>query len=165
MIFRGWGLLTDTYTHCIFWNGVRGENRHSLPANVVQFILDNDLDGGDFDWEYPGVAHGIPDINQDNLNSGESHSEFLKSVRDQLPEDKSILMALPSSAAVAVRLWLTPDSYNSQLEWYDCLNFGDSVACVVDPNRTCGSNDTSSLQESEDDWPDYEPCPYIIFKL
>lgn len=27
----------------------------TLAKNIVKFVTDNDLDGVDFDWEYPGV--------------------------------------------------------------------------------------------------------------
>lgn len=56
MSFGGWGFSTDPYTHNIFRAGVRDGNRQSLATNVVKFIVDNDLDGVDFDWEYPGVS-------------------------------------------------------------------------------------------------------------
>jgi GH18 family chitinase len=56
MSFGGWGFSTDAYTHNIFRNGVRDGNRQILAANVAKFIVDNGLDGVDFDWEYPGVS-------------------------------------------------------------------------------------------------------------
>ncbi|KAL3462744.1 glycoside hydrolase superfamily [Aspergillus heterothallicus] len=94
--FGGWGFSTDTYTHNIFRTGVRDGNRQTLAANVVNFVVDNDLDGVDFDWEYPG-AQDIPGIDPDNLDSGENYAEFLKLVRSQLPSEKSMSMALPAS--------------------------------------------------------------------
>jgi GH18 family chitinase len=116
MSFGGWGFSTDAYTHNIFRTGVRDGNRQTLSANVVKFIVDNNLDGVDFDWEYPGVsfpstsskqcwlilmnlsqAQDIPGIDPDRLDSGENYAEFLKLVRSQLPSEKSMSMALPAS--------------------------------------------------------------------
>ncbi|KAI9371712.1 hypothetical protein BJX61DRAFT_12353 [Aspergillus egyptiacus] len=94
--FGGWGFSTDAYTHHIFRTGVRDGNRQILAENVVNFIVDNDLDGVDFDWEYPG-AQDIPGIEPDNLDSGENYAEFIKLVRNQLPSEKSVSMALPAS--------------------------------------------------------------------
>lgn len=54
--FGGWGFSTEPYTHNIFREGVKDGNRQILAANVAKFINDNDLDGVDFDWEYPGVS-------------------------------------------------------------------------------------------------------------
>lgn len=56
MSFGGWGFSSGAYTHNIFRNGVKDGNRQKLASNVVKFIVDNDLDGLDFDWEYPGVS-------------------------------------------------------------------------------------------------------------
>ncbi|KAL3477790.1 glycoside hydrolase superfamily [Aspergillus californicus] len=315
MSFGGWGFSTDAYTHQIFRTGVRDGNRQILAANVVEFIVDNDLDGVDFDWEYPG-AQDIPDIDPDNLDSGENYAAFLKLVREQLPDDKSMSMALPASywylkgfdpvtqfedyidyyvymtydlhgqwdydnefvnpgcpdgnclrshvnkteteytLAMITKAgipstkvvpglalygrsfemtdpdckdpectftgeesgatkgactdtagylsnieilsiigsansednydnvtitqyedegdiliynsnqwvsWLTPASYTARKEWYDSLNFGGSVDWAVDLNRTYGNNGTGDLQETGDDWPEFDPCPDIFF--
>lgn len=96
MSFGGWGFSTDAATHQIFRTGVRDGNRQVLAANIVKFIVDNDLEGVDFDWEYPG-AQDIPGVGPDALDSGENYAQFLKLVREQLPKDKSISMALPAS--------------------------------------------------------------------
>ena len=42
--FGGWGFSTDPYTHRIFRNGVLDGNRRILAANVVDFIVENNLD-------------------------------------------------------------------------------------------------------------------------
>lgn len=57
--FGGWGFSTEPYTHNIFREGVKDGNRQVLAANVAKFINDNDLDGVDFDWEYPGVSSSL----------------------------------------------------------------------------------------------------------
>lgn len=57
MAFGGWAFSTEPATYEIFRNGVKDGNRQLLAANVVRFIIDEGLDGVDFDWEYPGVSH------------------------------------------------------------------------------------------------------------
>ena len=56
MSFGGWDFSTKPETYHIFRNGVKDGNRQILANNIVDFIVDNDLDGVDFDWEYPGVS-------------------------------------------------------------------------------------------------------------
>jgi chitinase len=55
--FGGWGFSTDPYTFTIFRDGVKDGARQILANNIVQFIVDANLDGVDFDWEYPGVSY------------------------------------------------------------------------------------------------------------
>lgn len=94
--FGGWGFSTSAYTHQIFRMGVRDGNRQVMAANIVDFVVSNNLDGVDFDWEYPG-AQDIPGIEPDALDSAENYARFLELVREKLPKDKSISMALPAS--------------------------------------------------------------------
>lgn len=80
----------------------------------MDFITSNNLDGVDFDWEYPGVspplrffipliklkllqAQDIPGIPPDSTDSGKNYLEFLKLVRSQLPSDKTMSIAAPAS--------------------------------------------------------------------
>lgn len=53
--FGGWSFSTDMDTQPIFRNGVSSGNRLLFANNVVQFLKRHDLDGLDFDWEYPGA--------------------------------------------------------------------------------------------------------------
>lgn len=57
--FGGWGFSIDAYTHTILCTGVRDGNRQILASNIVNFIVSNNLDGVDFDWEYPGVGSNL----------------------------------------------------------------------------------------------------------
>lgn len=82
----------------------------------MEFITANNLDGVDFDWEYPGVslppplrffiplikltllqAQDIPRIPPDSTDSGKNYLEFLKLVRSKLPSDKTMSIAAPAS--------------------------------------------------------------------
>ncbi|KAK3938836.1 glycoside hydrolase superfamily [Diplogelasinospora grovesii] len=96
--FGGWGFSTDPYTFNIFRTGVLDGNRQTLAANVAKFIVDNNLDGVDFDWEYPGAQDiDIPTIPPDSLDSGKNYAAFLGLVRSHLPSDKSLSIAIPAS--------------------------------------------------------------------
>lgn len=52
--FGGWSFSTEVDTYPIFREGVTETNRLLFARNVVSFILAHNLDGVDFDWEYPG---------------------------------------------------------------------------------------------------------------
>jgi chitinase len=60
--FGGWEFSTSTDSYEIFREAVQGENRQIFVNNVISFMDDWDLDGVDFDWEYPGEPDipGIP---------------------------------------------------------------------------------------------------------
>ncbi|KAL2864282.1 uncharacterized protein BJX67DRAFT_225561 [Aspergillus lucknowensis] len=94
--FGGWDFSTSSKTYHIFRNGVKSENRKTFAQNVVDFVEKHDLDGVDFDWEYPG-APDIPGIPAGEEEEGERYLEFLKVVRDLLPEGKSLSIAAPAS--------------------------------------------------------------------
>jgi hypothetical protein len=55
LAFGGWAFSTEAATADIFRAGVRAGNRERLSSSLVDFIVQNELDGIDFDWEYPGV--------------------------------------------------------------------------------------------------------------
>lgn len=96
MSFGGWDFSTHPSTYRIFRDGVNDQNRDTFARNVVDFINDNDLDGVDFDWEYPG-APDIPSIPPGGAEEGSNYLKFLRRVRDLLPDDKSLAIAAPSS--------------------------------------------------------------------
>ncbi|KAJ5100662.1 glycoside hydrolase [Penicillium angulare] len=94
--FGGWGFSTSAHTYTVLRNGVKEDNRQTLAKNIADFVVNNGLEGVDFDWEYPG-AQDIPGVAPDSKDSGDNYLEFLKLVRDELPGSKSISIAAPSS--------------------------------------------------------------------
>jgi chitinase len=93
--FGGWDFSTQAPTAHIFRNGVTRGNRERLASSLADFVIRNNLDGIDFDWEYPGV----PDMNwlpPSSPDEGSNYLEFLKLVRSKLPR-KSISIAAPAS--------------------------------------------------------------------
>lgn len=95
MVILGWAFSTENATYNVFRQAVTSKNRESFATNVASFIKEWDLDGVDFDWEYPGEPDilGIPEGNDDD---GENYSSFLSTLRKKLP-DKSISVAAPAS--------------------------------------------------------------------
>ncbi len=54
--FGGWGYSTEPQTYNILRQAMGPEHRAQFAGNVVKFLVENNLDGADFDWEYPGVS-------------------------------------------------------------------------------------------------------------
>ncbi|KAL4997043.1 hypothetical protein BDV10DRAFT_186556 [Aspergillus recurvatus] len=94
--FGGWSFSTEVDSFPIFREGVTDANRELFATNVVNFIVDNDLEGVDFDWEYPG-APDIPGIPASDAGDGERYLQFLKLVREKLPDSKTLAIAAPAS--------------------------------------------------------------------
>lgn len=57
--FGGWAFSTDPSTYSIFRDGVTSANRLAMATSIANFITENDLDGVDIDWEYPGVGNPL----------------------------------------------------------------------------------------------------------
>lgn len=60
LTFGGWAFSTEPNTYNIFREGVTAANRKSMATSIANFIHDNELDGVDIDWEYPGVRTSEP---------------------------------------------------------------------------------------------------------
>lgn len=54
--FGGWGYSTEPDTYNILREAMSPANRNTFGNNVASFISREELDGVDFDWEYPGVS-------------------------------------------------------------------------------------------------------------
>lgn len=91
----GWAFSAEAPTFTIFREAVRPENRLRFANNVVKFVNDHNLDGIDFDWEYP-AAPDLPDIPAGDPLEGDYYLEFLKLVKRRLPT-KSVSIAAPAS--------------------------------------------------------------------
>lgn len=71
-------------------------NRQTFAESVVSVVKQYNLDGVDFDWEYPG-APDIPGIPPGSPTDGINYLEFLQILRSLLPSGKTISMATPAS--------------------------------------------------------------------
>ncbi|KAF1732354.1 Killer toxin subunits alpha/beta [Beauveria bassiana] len=93
----GWAFSTDPATYKIFRSAFRGEvNRGKLIDNVVKFLTDNDLDGVDWDWEYPDEPD-IPGIPPGTLDDQVGFYLFFQELRKKMPEGKTISVTAPAS--------------------------------------------------------------------
>ncbi|KAH8430878.1 uncharacterized protein LDX57_008542 [Aspergillus melleus] len=94
--FGGWSFSTEADSFPIFREGVTDANRELFATNVVNFIVDHDLEGVDFDWKYP-KAPDIPEIFAGDESDGERYLQFLKLVREKLSDSKILTIAAPAS--------------------------------------------------------------------
>ncbi|KAM7213574.1 hypothetical protein V8F06_011071 [Rhypophila decipiens] len=75
-------------------SGLKEEDKFT--KNVVSFVVDNGLDGADFDWEYP-AAPDIDGVPPGDLQEGVNYAKLLASMRSQMPTDKTVSFAAPAS--------------------------------------------------------------------
>ncbi|EEP79268.1 conserved hypothetical protein [Uncinocarpus reesii 1704] len=94
--FGGWTFSTEPGTFQRFRDATKQEHRATFVNNLVNFMSGQNLDGLDFDWEYPG-APDIPDITPGSPEEGNNYLAFLQLLRSKLPSGKSISIALPAS--------------------------------------------------------------------
>lgn len=92
----GWGFSTDPTTYNLLRKAMDPTNVDTFIDNVIMFVNDNDLDGVDFDWEYPG-APDIPGIPAGLHSDGPNYLAFLTKLRAKMPQGKTISIAAPAS--------------------------------------------------------------------
>jgi len=94
--FGGWAFSTSQDTYAIFGESVTTENRDKFITNLVAFAEKYNLDGLDFDWEYPSQTdiNGIPPASVDD---GWRYYWFLAVLRSKLSPSRSISIAAPAS--------------------------------------------------------------------
>ncbi|KAK4032856.1 killer toxin subunits alpha/beta [Parachaetomium inaequale] len=94
--FGGWTFSNDASTYAIFGKGVQLANRLTMAKNIANFVKDNNLDGVDIDWEYPG-APDLPWIGAERSpDEGANYLAFLVVLKNLLP-GKTVSIAAPSS--------------------------------------------------------------------
>ncbi|PWY73000.1 glycoside hydrolase [Aspergillus heteromorphus CBS 117.55] len=100
MTVGGWSFSTDVGTYDIFREAVgSSDNRATLISNTIDFLDTYDLDGIDWDWEYPAEPD-IPDIPADSTDDGTNFFLFLMELSLQMEIDvpnKTISTTAPSS--------------------------------------------------------------------
>ncbi|KAH8882398.1 glycoside hydrolase, partial [Thozetella sp. PMI_491] len=94
--FGGWSFSTDVDSFPIFRDVVTPANRLNFAVSIVNFLNQYNLDGVDFDWEYPG-APDIPGIPPGTPDEGANYLEFLITLRSILPAGKTLSLAAPAS--------------------------------------------------------------------
>ncbi|KAH8658450.1 hypothetical protein BX600DRAFT_524945 [Xylariales sp. PMI_506] len=93
----GWGFSTSPDTYQIFRDGVAtADARQTIATNVANFLEDYNLDGVDFDWEYPGEPD-IPGIPAGSTDDGTYYFILLDEVKAALPAGKTVSVTAPAS--------------------------------------------------------------------
>ncbi|GEQ71475.1 hypothetical protein JCM33374_g5159 [Metschnikowia sp. JCM 33374] len=91
----GWNFSTSPKTYHILRKAVSDEHRHSFAHQVVSFMQKHNLDGVDFNWQYP-EAQDIPNIPPGEKGDGQRYAELLKSIKD-MDRTKTVSVAIPAS--------------------------------------------------------------------
>jgi chitinase len=78
--FGGWSFSTEQDTCPIFRQGVTAANRNIFINNVVNFVKTHNIDGVEFDWEYPG-ALDIPGVPAGSPLDGSNYFTFLHDLK------------------------------------------------------------------------------------
>ncbi|OTA07931.1 GH18, chitinase CHI18-8 [Trichoderma parareesei] len=94
--FGGWDFSTGSDTFQRFRQATTSAYRGTFVNNLVNFMKRENIDGFDFDWEYPG-APDIPDVPPGSASEGDNYLNFLSLLRSRLSKDKSISIAIPAS--------------------------------------------------------------------
>ncbi|KAJ5737959.1 glycoside hydrolase [Penicillium malachiteum] len=96
----GWDFSTDVSTYDIFRQAFSvSDNRDTLVTNTIAFLQEWDLDGVDWDWEYPGEPD-IPGIPADTDTDAEDFFLFLLQLDEAMASEvpnKTISTTAPSS--------------------------------------------------------------------
>lgn len=93
----GWTFSTDPSTYTIFRDAVASEdNRQTLINNVINFLNDYNLDGVDWDWEYPSEPD-IPDIPAGDKDEASNFFLLLDELKEQMPDGKTVSVTAPAS--------------------------------------------------------------------
>ncbi|KAK4207996.1 hypothetical protein QBC37DRAFT_454015, partial [Rhypophila decipiens] len=97
--FGGWAYSTEASTYEVLRQATNGANRVTFANQVVDFLIQHNLDGVDFDWEYPG-APDIPGIPPGLKEDGLNYLKFLMEIRKVLnarAPGKTLSIAAPAS--------------------------------------------------------------------
>ncbi|EZF93825.1 hypothetical protein H113_05483 [Trichophyton rubrum MR1459] len=142
----GWAESTEPGTYSRYRQAVSPKNRYKFAQNVVKFLDSHNLDGIDFDWEYPGATdQGIP---ASNPYDAENYYRFLTQLRVLLgtaPGSRSLSIAIPASywylkpfpvRAISVVVdYFIYMTYDLHGQWV--LDYGNKFANPGCPNGNC----------------------------
>ncbi|KAL4816487.1 glycoside hydrolase superfamily [Aspergillus spinulosporus] len=94
--FGGWGYSVNSASYDVLREAMLPENVDTFIVSIMEFVADNNLDGVDFDWEYPGTAD-VLNISPGLESDGPNYVAFIKKLRKIFPSDKTISVAAPAT--------------------------------------------------------------------
>ncbi|KAL4885149.1 glycoside hydrolase superfamily [Aspergillus karnatakaensis] len=94
--FGGWAGTAGSTVHDVLRQAVKPANVDTFIVNIMAFVQEHNLDGVDFDWEYPGASE-VPSVQFDLFADGPNYLAFLQKLRMIFPADKSVSIAAPAS--------------------------------------------------------------------
>ncbi|THV51916.1 hypothetical protein BGAL_0095g00320 [Botrytis galanthina] len=95
--FGGWAFCTDPSTYMIMRDAVStSENIATLVKNVIAFVEEYDLDGIDWDWEYPDEPD-IPGIPVGTEADSTGYFVLLDELKASMPTGKTVSITAPAS--------------------------------------------------------------------
>jgi chitinase len=93
----GWAFSTEPATYQIFRNAVATQaNRKTLVTNIIKFLDDYNLDGVDWDWEYPAEPD-IPGIPAGTEAETTGFFLLLNELKQEIPSGKTVSVTAPAS--------------------------------------------------------------------
>ncbi|PKX96685.1 class V chitinase Chi100 [Aspergillus novofumigatus IBT 16806] len=93
----GWAFSTELATYQIFRNAVATQaNRKTLVTNIIKFLDDYNLDGVDWDWEYPAEPD-IPGIPAGTEADTTGFFLLLNELKQEIPSGKTVSVTAPAS--------------------------------------------------------------------
>ncbi|KAL4078101.1 glycoside hydrolase family 18 protein [Scleroderma yunnanense] len=152
-------LTLGGWSGSVYWSSsvATAQNRSTFANNVAQFASAHNLDGIDFDWEYPGKQGA--GCNIVNSNDTANFLEFITELRQLAPN-------LTLSAAVSVLPFVDStgnpmtdvSGFSKQLDWIEIMNYDvfGSFSTVTGPNAplndSCSSHPSGSAVSAVAAW-------------
>ncbi|RLV89494.1 hypothetical protein JA1_005126 [Spathaspora sp. JA1] len=90
----GWEFSTNPSSYHLFREAVQDANRPTFVRNILKFVNKYNLDGVDFDWEYP-EAPDIPGIPAGDKEEGKLYNQLFKDLKAKQKINLSV--AIPAS--------------------------------------------------------------------
>lgn len=95
--FGGWADSTDAATFQVYRDAMKAANRETFANNVMTFLKKYNIDGVDFDWEYPG-ATTTAGASSDSSSDADNYLQFLTLMRKKIgTSGKTMSVALPAA--------------------------------------------------------------------
>ncbi|KAL2799896.1 glycoside hydrolase superfamily [Aspergillus keveii] len=92
----GWGYSVNSASLDVLREAMDPANVDSFIVNIMTFVEEHNIDGLDFDWEYPGATN-LPSLSLGWLADGPNYLAFLKKLKMIFPREKTVAIAAPAS--------------------------------------------------------------------